>query len=236
MSARGFTLIELLVSSAIVLLIAGAVAAVTPSARAAFERIPAELDVQQRGRTAIDVIAQQVRSALAVSGDAGTMIVATPVAGGGRGILATGQATSESAMPLSASGCPNAKDVCGFTAGMQALVSDRLTQDLFSIAAVSAGERSLTPDHPLSRPYEAGAAVTAVDQYTFRLERQSDGSLTLVRQTAAGAVQPIVDFVSDLAFDYAPTAVTVAIRVHPSSGLLVPTSEFHASISRRNVS
>lgn len=236
MSARGFTLVELLVSSAIVLLIAGALAAVTPAAREAFERIPAELDVQQRGRIALDAITQQVRSALAVSGDADTMTVATPVAAGGRGIVGIGQATAASALVLSSSGCPNAKDVCGFSVGARGLISDGVTHDLFSVAAVSTNGRSLTPDRPLSQAYAAGAAVTAVDQYTFRLERQSDGSSTLIRQTAAGAVQPIVDFVSDLAFEYAPTAVIVTIRAIPGTGAMVPPCLFHASISLRNVS
>ena len=48
---------------AIMLLIAGALAGVVQPARAAFDRVPAELDLQQRGRTAIDVMSQALRSA-----------------------------------------------------------------------------------------------------------------------------------------------------------------------------
>ena len=58
---RGFTLVELLIAMAITILIAGAIAGVAPQARAAFERVPADLEMQQRGRTAIDVKPVDVR-------------------------------------------------------------------------------------------------------------------------------------------------------------------------------
>src|SRR5215217_7140378 len=63
MLARGFTVIELLIALAIVMSIAGLLAQLVEPARAAFDRVPAELDLQQRGRTAIDAITQTVRSA-----------------------------------------------------------------------------------------------------------------------------------------------------------------------------
>ena len=59
----GFSIVELLIAMTITVLIAGAIAGVAPQARAAFERVPAELDMQQRGRTAIDVLSQALRSA-----------------------------------------------------------------------------------------------------------------------------------------------------------------------------
>src|ERR1051325_3455490 len=63
----GFTLIELLIAVAITLLIAGAWAGVRPAARAAFDRLPAELEMQQRGRTAIDTLSQALRAANRIS-------------------------------------------------------------------------------------------------------------------------------------------------------------------------
>ena len=56
----GFTVIELLIALAIVTLLAGALAGVAQPAREVFDRVPAELDLQQRGRTAIDVMSNAV--------------------------------------------------------------------------------------------------------------------------------------------------------------------------------
>jgi hypothetical protein len=61
-SEQRFTLIELLIAMTITLLIAGAVASVAPPSRKAFDRVPAELDLRQRGRTAIDALSQALRS------------------------------------------------------------------------------------------------------------------------------------------------------------------------------
>src|SRR5688572_6649743 len=61
--SHGFTIIELVISLAIVTLLAGALAALAQPAREVFDRVPAELELQQRGRTAIDVISNAVRSA-----------------------------------------------------------------------------------------------------------------------------------------------------------------------------
>ena len=61
--SHGFSLIELLIALAIVTLLAGALAGVAEPARAVFDRVPAELDLQQRGRIAIDVISNELPSA-----------------------------------------------------------------------------------------------------------------------------------------------------------------------------
>ena len=45
------------------MLLAGALAGLAQPAREVFDRVPAELELQQRGRTAIDVISNAVRSA-----------------------------------------------------------------------------------------------------------------------------------------------------------------------------
>ena len=57
------------------------------------------------------------------------------------------------------------------------------------------------PAQMLSRAYPEGAVLVEVDRFIFSLKEQPDGSYSLVRKTAAGAVQPLVDFVSGLAFD-----------------------------------
>src|SRR5262245_38598259 len=59
----GFTLLELLIALGLTLVVAGVVANAVPPARAAFDRVPADIDTQQRGRMAIDVLSQALRSA-----------------------------------------------------------------------------------------------------------------------------------------------------------------------------
>ena len=50
-----------------------------------------------------------------------------------------------------------------------------------------AGARTLTPDRALSQAYPAGSVVVEIDQHTFSLAAQADGSFSLIRETAAGA-------------------------------------------------
>jgi prepilin-type N-terminal cleavage/methylation domain-containing protein len=66
MRSRGFSLIELLVALAVCALLSGAMAAVAPPARALFDATPEVLDLQQRERTAVDVLAQAIRSAAVI--------------------------------------------------------------------------------------------------------------------------------------------------------------------------
>jgi hypothetical protein len=105
-------------------------------------------------------------------------------------------------MTLAPDHCPNIKDACGFTPGSTAVVADGAGHyDVFSIGATDAGSRRVTPASPLSRSYPSGSVIVEADQFTFGLAEQPDGSYSLIRTTAAGAVQPIVDFVNGLSFD-----------------------------------
>lgn len=261
----GFTLIELLIAMTITLVIAGAIAGVAPSARAAFDRVPAELDLQQRGRTAIDVLSQAIRSAgrnvgdllpavsVAEPDESGTFTELTaiiPVANAAQGVLSGDQPGAGATMTLAIEQCPNLKEVCGFTPGTTAVIADGAgNYDVFAIAVTDAGARDLTPAAPLSRAYPAGSVVVEVDQLTFSLAPQPDGSYSLVRRTAAGAVQPIVDFVTALSFDVtgrdAPAGffrldqVDVSIGVEPPTAVLrtlMTDRVFRTSIRLRNAS
>ncbi len=194
---RGFTVIELLIALAIVMLHRRrAGAAWLQPARAAFDRVPAELDLQQRGRTAIDVISQALRSAgknVAAtnaarrarttscprssltdpdeSGDAfSTLTVTTPAVNGAQGMLEADQAGAFAAVTLATMPCPNVKDVCGFNPGMTAIIADGAGHhDVFVVASTVAGARTLTADRGFSQAYPAGSAVIEIDQHTFSL-------------------------------------------------------------------
>lgn len=241
MKRNGFTLVELLVAMTITLLISGALAAVVPPARAAFDRVPAELELQQRGRTAIEALSQALRASVLVQEDAGTfseLTVVLPVPSPAQGIVSIDQAGPNGLITLGTEQCPNVKDVCGFTSGAAALIGDgEGNYDVFPIASVNVGARRITPGHALSQPYPAGSAVAEVDQFTFRLVEQADGSYSLVRETIAGAVQPIVDFVSDLSFEVSGHDVHLSITLEPaieSLRALMTGRTFRTSIKLRN--
>ncbi len=262
---RGFTVIELLIALAIVLSIAGAVAQVVPPARAAFDRLPAELELQQRGRTAIDMLSQALRSAgkdvaahqalgfwhgilpavsLAdpdASGDAFTTLIVTgPSVDGAQGVLVADQPGAAAPFTLALAPCPNIKDVCGFTPGMTAIIADGSGRfDVFVVAQTAADLRAVTADRGFSNPYPVGSAVIEIDQYTFSLADQADGSLSLIRRTAAGAIQPMVDFVSALSFRAADQQIDIAVTVQATTATLrgvLAERVFRTSIRLRNAS
>ena len=235
---RGFSLIELLIAAAITALLAGAVAAVVPSLQAYFEHTPAAIDLQQRGRTALDVIAQAIRSAdRVVLIDATTLTTIARRINGARGFLKEHQVDTQAALALSDLRCPSLPDVCGFLNGTPASIADAHGRfELFIVGSADPITHTIWPRHELDHAYEAAADVIEVDAYTFRLELQPDGSNTLVRETAAGAVQPIVDRVSALrfedAFDHRGIDVTVTLKAHGS-----PSAEItrRAAIVPRNL-
>lgn len=257
---KGFTLVELLIALGISLAIGGAIAGLAPPARMAFERVPGELDVQQRGRAALDTIAQAVRAAgkdVAAAQALGAMAdlfpairlsdpdesgelfhsltAIVPVADPAQGVLDSAQASSSAPMTLAIGACPNVKDVCGFTAGAAAVVVDGSGHfDVFVVASTSPGGRRLTPDRALSRAYGAGSAVVEIDESTFRLDEQPDGSYSLIRVTAAGAVQPVVDFLAAVTFAFAHQRLEVALTVTTPVQGSVASREFKTSIRLRN--
>ena len=238
-SSRGFTIVELLVALAIVMAIGGALAHVVQPARAAFDRVPAELELHRRGWAAIDAISHAVRSAARFALSSGSSLtVMVAVADGAQGILAVDHASPGAQLTLAATACPDIKELCGFTAGMTALVADADGQyEVFTVASTTPGARALMPDRILTHVYPAGSAVTEIDQYSFRMASQADGSLSLIRQTAAGATQPMVDYVSALSFTASGRQMDIAVTVQaPTTSLrrVLADRLFTASVRLRN--
>ena len=239
----GFSLIELLIAMTITLLIAGALAAVAQPARAAFDRVPAELELQQRGRAAVEALSQALRASLSGADADGLfdeLTVVVPVPAPAQGLLLVDQPGPSGAITLGTEHCPNVKEVCGFATSAAALIKDSSgNRDIFSIASVDASARHVTPATALSRAYSAGSAVLEVDQFTFRLSEQADGSYSLIRETFAGAIQPIVDFVSDLSFEVIGSDVDISITLEPAAESARPLTvgrTFRSSIKVRNAS
>lgn len=223
MRSGGFSLIELLVAMTVCALLSGAIAAAAPPARALFDATPEILDLQQRERTVADVLARSLRSAASIRatdpdglpGPAAPAVAlldpdedeerfhavqVIALSGLGRGVLAVDQATPSSALVLRPGPpCPAAGDVCGFVTGMAAAIVDlEGRHDVFTIASINKGAYSIAASRTLDRAYPTGSALFAVSADTYYLDEQPDGSSTLVRETAAGAIQPVVDFVTEL--------------------------------------
>jgi len=233
----GFTIIELLIAMTITLLLAGTLLGAVRPAREAFDRVPAEIDAQQRGRTAVDAISQAVRSAgrnvaaTATLGPLSNLLPAVsvsepdesgffteltaivPVTDGAQGVLDIDQTSPGGFITLAIAPCPNVKDVCGFAAGHSAVIADDAGHfEVFTIASTNAGARRLMPSSALAHAYPAGSAVVEVDQFTFSLAEQADASYSLIRTTAAGAIQPIVDYVDGLWFELLDDQVVIWIE------------------------
>jgi prepilin-type N-terminal cleavage/methylation domain-containing protein len=207
---RGFSLVELLIATAIAALVAAAIAAVVPSLQAFFEQAPAAIDLQQRGRTAVDVIASAVRAADHVELlDQNSPQVhfrqlrtIAPKTHAAQGVVGEDQSGPGGELLLSSARCPAVPDVCGFGRGSIALIADGTGRfDLFTVGSVDGAAHAITPRHRFDQPYAADATMIEVDAFTFRLDPQPDGSLALVRETGEGAVQPIVDRVRELRFE-----------------------------------
>jgi prepilin-type N-terminal cleavage/methylation domain-containing protein len=219
----GFSLVELLVALAVCGLLSAVVAGLAPSARAAFEAAPATLNLQQRGRTAVDAMAAAIRSAAATvpspepafggvlpaliplsprSGSSATefeaMYVVTPVPNASQGVLARDQPGAHGVLTLAAGpGCPAVREVCGFTPGAVAAIADGTGRfDVFTVASTNSARGQIAASVSFSSAYPAGSFVIEVEAQHFRLDDQGDGSRALVRETAGGATQPIVDHVA----------------------------------------
>lgn len=263
--SHGFSVIELLIALAIVLSIAGLLAQVVAPGRLAFERVPADLDLHQRGRAVIDVIARAVRStatdvaattalgafadllpviALSDPDGAGgrysTLTVMAPVANAAQGTLEIDQAAAAAALTLATTTCPNVKEVCGFRPGTTAVITDGAGHhDVFIVASTSAASRALTADRVFSHVYPAGSAVIEIDRHTYALGVQGDGSYSLLRETPAGASQPVVDHVAALSFQASGHSVDVVVTVEAATESLrrvIPNRSFRTSIKWRNAS
>ncbi|MDO8680615.1 MAG: prepilin-type N-terminal cleavage/methylation domain-containing protein [Acidobacteriota bacterium] len=216
--SRGFSLVELLVALAVCAVLSATVAGVVPPARAAFAAAPAALDLQQRGRTGVDVLATAIRSAaagllpavipLSPFSDANetefdAWYVVAPVSNASQGVLARDQVGPHGAIELAAgAGCPAVPDVCGFTPGAFAAIADGSGRfDIFTVATTNAAGGEITATQAFPSAYPAGSLVVEVDAHQFRLADQSDGSHALVRETVGGATQPIVDNVAAMGIE-----------------------------------
>lgn len=109
--------------------------------------------------------------------------------------------------------------------------------DLFTVTATNNGLNSVSSSVSFAGSYPAGSRVVEVDAHTFRLDAQPDGSKTLVRETVAGAIQPVVDHVADLSFQASggQLEVSLTLQAAPSAEYRrVRDRAFRADVFLRN--
>ena len=246
MIERGFSLVELLVAAMVSALVVGALLAVLAPARAAFEATPATIELQQRSRVGLELLASAVRSAgmrergypqvplagsfvpavipaiaSAAANAFSDIEIFRPAVAGARGVVDRDQAGVGGAIALGSShDCPHTPDVCGFVVGSTAAISDGQGRfDIFEVAAADAAQMTLLPLQPLSAPYGAGARVFEADAFRYWLAAQPDGSKSMIRTARTGAAQPVVDGVTSLSISLWGEAASPQIAWNGSDGV-----------------
>lgn len=230
MNARGFTLAELLVAMVLGLLVAGASVAFAASVRQVFLVEPETLDAMRRvreggmalvtaitnaggdqaladGVSPLPALVPLVTPLVSLDGSGGDVFRAVSViraVPGVSGRLAVQQPGVAGPLTLEQSTgvCPSLPIVCGFQAGDIAVIADGWGRtEVFEVREADDALGQLRPARPLAYAYPAGAWVTAARADRIGLLRQPDGSQNLVRFTAAGAQEPMLDGVVDLQLD-----------------------------------
>jgi prepilin-type N-terminal cleavage/methylation domain-containing protein len=225
MIERGFTLIELLVAMIVVVATAGVIAGLVGPTRHAFDRSAGTGEITAAGRAGLSALVADIRDAgsgvvigtpLRDIGDLIPVIVPwrslddrrsvapfsalTVVrAPGAQAALRDGVVEGDTSIRLDAAApCPGQDHGCGFAAGDAAVVFDADRAESVVIDAVTAGAGTLTVSRPLGVAFEAGSVIAALEHTTYGLRAGRDGTTRLVRITAGGAEQPVVDHVIDL--------------------------------------
>jgi hypothetical protein len=250
MNARGFTLVELLIAALVVITLAGAVFTLVAPTQGALQRWYEGMDMETGARAALDQIAADVREAGA---DASVMPIAAKLPRGLPAVvLLSDLDTATFASPASAllvrriphlaaqarlrnaasagaavliletdSACAHGGPACGFQSGEAAVLFDDASAELVAVQLAGAGAVQLTA--PLAAAFPVGATLAGVVTTAYGLRSTSNGSQTLVRRTAGGAEQPLVDNVATLQIegdDPDPSRlrrVSVTLRVEASS-------------------
>ena len=251
--ARGATLIELLVALTLLGLAMSVVAALTIPVLAAFEAEPAAADAQQRARSTLQVLIDDVQragtgflhdtdagpglglpalwpdalrtGAWAVSPSAKTLTTWHAPRGAAHGLTRVALGAGAAVVPLARPAfCSAVTPTCGFATGDEVVLF--LPHGRFAVATIAQVEAPLDLHltSPLTEAWPAGSTVAAVTAHTY--EERADpatGLAQVVRRLGSGPPTPVVDFVRR--FDVEWIAAGGAPRVH----LAPDGSEEHAT-------
>lgn len=235
MTARGFSLIELLVACALLMIVGGGVAALAGPLRHALARSDAIAQLEPAARGAIEALLSGVRDAggdtlVADPGfslasliprvrpvvDLGDGTWASPggaieiLATSGGAVLAAPVAAGSGVLPLeTATRCATGPPACGFVVDDEVVVYTQAAAERLTVRGVLPGQLVLA--QPLAGPFAMGAALVRVETTRYGTRALPDGSRRLVRITAGGAEQPVLDNVVALVVE-ADTADPLRVR------------------------
>ena len=254
---RGATLIELLVAIGLLGLAMSLVAALTLPVLAAFEADPAAADAQQRARSVLHALIDDVQRAgtgflpmsedgpglampsllpetvttgpWAVQPQAGTLTTWHAPRGAAHGVVRAAVAAGALMLPLARPAfCSAVTPTCGFAAGDEVAIV--APHGRFAIATIRQVHAPLDLEltSPLAEAWPAGAAVSAIVAHTY--ERRADpatGLSQIVRRLGSGPATPVIDFVRRFEVEW--IVADGAPRVH----LAPDGSEEHATSGPR---
>ncbi len=250
---RGATLIELLVALTLLGLAMSVVAALTIPVLAAFEAEPAAADAQQRARSTLQVLIDDVQragsgflhdtdagpglglpalwpdalrtGAWAVAPRANTLTAWHAPRAAAHGTTRAAIAAGAAVVPLARPAfCAPGVPTCGFSAGDEVVLF--LPHGRFAVATIAQVEAplDLRLTAPLVEAWPAGAAVAAVTAHTYELRADpATGLSQIVRRLGHGPPTPVVDFVRRFDVEW------IAARGAPAVQLAPDGSEEHAT-------
>jgi len=222
---RGATLVELLVSVALLGLAMGVVAALTIPVLASFEAEPAAADAQQRARSAIHAILDDVQragsgfllatedapglalpavlpdavstGAWTVQPRAGVLSAWHAPRGAAHGVVRQPILPGDVVVPLVRPPlCSAVIPTCGFAPGDEIVIY--LPHGRLTVATVQqvVAPLDLVLTAPLLEAWPAGAVVSAIASHTYELRADPlTGLSQIVRRLGSGPATPVVDFV-----------------------------------------
>ncbi len=241
----GVTLVELLVAVTLFSLALATVAVLATAVLAGFEADPAAADEQQRARSGINALIDDVQRA-------GSGFVQAPDDGPGLGLpsllpdavptrpwavravphaLTTLRgrrgAAHATLRALAAAGdvwlrlgrpayCPAVPVSCGFAAGDDVLIFD--AHGRFAMATIGqvVPPLDLELTGSLAESWRAGASVSSIVAHAYGLRPDpATGLGQLVRSLAAGPANPVVDFVTRFDIDWHAAGPAPMVRVAP---------------------
>lgn len=241
----GTSLVELLVAVALLGLALATVAMLAAAVLSGFEADPAAADEQQRARSGVNALIDDVLHA-----GSGFVQAADDAPGGGLPALAPDAVNAGGwtvrAMPntlttmagrrsaaharlraAAAAGdvwlrlerpafCSAVSVTCGFAAGDDLLVFDRHGRFALATIAQVAPPLDLELVSPLTDGWLTGASVSAVVTHTYATRADpATGLSQLVRRLGAGPANPVIDFVTRFEVEWHAAGAAPFVRVAP---------------------
>ncbi len=219
----GFSLVELMVATAVLVAVASAVGGLAVALQRGFDRSLASGELSARARSGLTALLAELRDAgsgVALAPPMQNLTTVWPVvlparsltdprrlapftavtvirASGAQAVLSEAADAGSAVVRIDAAApSVNQDGTGGFGAGDRAVIFDAARAEEVGIAASAAGSWVLALSAPLATAFGRGAVVAAVARTSFGLRTAADGSWRLVRISAGGAEQPVLDAVA----------------------------------------